>query len=54
MLRTGIPASYWDTAPGAEVRTVLAMLEQQSEESSGPSAATSGGDVLVSGSQRRR
>lgn len=54
MLRTGIPASYWDTAPGAEVRTVLAMLEQQNEDTSRPASAASGGDVLVSGSQRGR
>lgn len=55
MLRTGIPASYWDAAPGAEVRTVLDMLERQADESAGHAAASAvDGDVLISGSQRRR
>jgi hypothetical protein len=47
MLRTRIPASYWDAAPAAEVATVMEILRRQSEPDRAP------GETLVSGGQRR-
>ena len=52
MLRTGIPASYWHTAPMPEVRTAIDLLVADNQQQPSGSAATVGvpeGDVVVGG-----